>query len=85
MFVKIPPDGNCLYAAIADQLLLQGHPTTKDYYKALRQQAATYMLEHSDDFMPFVESSDGEMITSGNYITKLNEATKKSLTNLFNV
>lgn len=54
-----------MYAAIAHQLQVQGMTPTKDYYKVLRQLASTYMLEHEDQFMPFIESSNGETITQG--------------------
>eukprot|EP01117_Protostelium_nocturnum_P009621 TRINITY_DN3435_c0_g1_i2.p1 TRINITY_DN3435_c0_g1~~TRINITY_DN3435_c0_g1_i2.p1 ORF type:complete len:328 (-),score=175.38 TRINITY_DN3435_c0_g1_i2:65-1048(-) len=59
----ITPDGNCLYAALSHQLQLSGTPVEKEHYKVLRELAAKYMLSNPDDFLPFLDSTDGGMMS----------------------
>ncbi|KAI4175759.1 MAG: hypothetical protein LQ343_001372 [Gyalolechia ehrenbergii] len=69
---QIQSDGHCLYAAVADQLTsreqnlvpkhsINGtlHLTTSSAppYKITRTVAASYIDEHADDFLPFLEES----------------------------
>jgi len=61
----IPPDGNCLYNAISDQLQYLGHQVEKNYFKILRNLAAKYMIQHPDDFMPFIDSVEGMVSEEG--------------------
>ena len=59
--VQIAPDGHCLFAAVADQLSLHGIvPRSAASYAATRATAAHYMMQHRDDFLPFLPSVDGE-------------------------
>ncbi|KAF9766014.1 hypothetical protein IL306_001614 [Fusarium sp. DS 682] len=56
----IAPDGHCLFSAVADQLgqnniPLGGGDAKEPAYKTVRRVASNYMLEHGDDFMPFLE------------------------------
>lgn len=51
---QIAPDGHCLFSAVADQLAQTGSPVAGGY-KAVRAAATEYMLEHRDDFAPFLE------------------------------
>ncbi|KAH6899821.1 hypothetical protein B0T10DRAFT_554386 [Thelonectria olida] len=56
----IAPDGHCLFSAVADQLNQNSIPLDSDgakepAYKTVRRAAAAYMLEHSNDFAPFLE------------------------------
>ncbi|KAH7164499.1 hypothetical protein DER46DRAFT_340127 [Fusarium sp. MPI-SDFR-AT-0072] len=56
----IAPDGHCLFSAVADQLgqndIPLGDSDAKDpAYKTVRRVASEYMLEHGDDFSPFLE------------------------------
>ncbi|KAI9033322.1 OTU domain-containing protein 6B [Hyaloraphidium curvatum] len=53
---EIPADGHCLYNAIIDQL------GSSDDYKALRKTAAQFMLDHADDFVPFMTDANGDML-----------------------
>ncbi|KAF5680973.1 OTU domain-containing protein [Fusarium circinatum] len=58
----IAPDGHCLFSAVADQLsqndIALGESDTEDpAYKTVRRVASTYMLEHGDDFAPFLEEN----------------------------
>jgi len=59
--VEIPPDGHCLYTAVADQLALLGLiPPAAAVPITTRTAAATYMYSHPDAFIPFLPSIDGE-------------------------
>ncbi|XGW08263.1 hypothetical protein V3C99_010958 [Haemonchus contortus] len=57
--VDIPPDGDCLYNAVANQLSrIKGFEQVTG--KDMRRRAAKYIREHKDDFIPFLvnESDD---------------------------
>ncbi|KAH8833793.1 OTU-domain-containing protein [Flagelloscypha sp. PMI_526] len=57
---EIEPDGHCLFSAVADQLLLLNLlPSTKAAYPATRASAASYMLTHPEEFLPFLPSQRG--------------------------
>ncbi|KAM0420820.1 hypothetical protein ACHAPT_011350 [Fusarium lateritium] len=57
----IAPDGHCLFSAVADQLGQQeiplgaGEGDKEPAYRTVRRAATAYMLEHGDDFAPFLE------------------------------
>ncbi|VDO21660.1 unnamed protein product [Haemonchus placei] len=52
--VDIPPDGDCLYNAVANQL-----SRIKGFEQVCHlRRAAKYIREHKDDFIPFLESDD---------------------------
>ncbi|KAK8845333.1 hypothetical protein IAR55_006046 [Kwoniella newhampshirensis] len=59
---EIAPDGHCMYSAIADQLgqigVLPSHEAST--YQTTRSKAASFMLAHPDEFMPFLPSITGE-------------------------
>jgi OTU domain-containing protein 6 len=56
---QIAPDGHCLFSAVADQMRANSLPLHSSHgepeYKTVRRDAAGYMLEHGDDFAPFLE------------------------------
>ncbi|KAG8904963.1 hypothetical protein FRB99_000965 [Tulasnella sp. 403] len=58
---EINPDGHCLFSAVADQLaqLRLINPAAANY-KMTRAAAASFMLQHPDEFMPFIPSVQGE-------------------------
>lgn len=62
----IAPDGHCLFSAVADQLgqhdipLGAGDGGKEPVYRTVRRAATTYMLEHGDDFAPFLEEDLGD-------------------------
>ncbi|KAG6068841.1 hypothetical protein E4U32_007220 [Claviceps aff. humidiphila group G2b] len=67
---EIAPDGHCLFAAVADQLLVRGvvadlgggggGGSTKDPpYRLVRRAAAKYMAEHGEQFEGFLEEDLG--------------------------
>ncbi|QSZ31536.1 hypothetical protein DSL72_001103 [Monilinia vaccinii-corymbosi] len=72
---QIRPDGHCLFSAIADQLSQAGIPLGAEAeglkddqrYKVVRKAAATYIEEHPDDFVPFLDE------TLENYIHKIRD------------
>jgi len=58
----IRPDGHCLFSAIADQLTLKNIPLSAQSaspedpeYKVVRRAAASYIEEHPDDFVAWLE------------------------------
>lgn len=57
----VAADGHCLYSAVAHQMetteLLSPVPASVE---GLRNVTADYLLSHKDDFMPFLESVDGD-------------------------
>lgn len=58
---EVPSDGNCMYKAVEHQLSLAG---IEKSMKALRKEAADYMLTNADDFLPFLTSkTSGDMMT----------------------
>ena len=59
--VHIDPDGDCLFSAIAHQLSLHGGPDLNS--ENVRSQAATYIRENSDDFVPFLTDDQGELLS----------------------
>jgi OTU domain-containing protein 6 len=61
VFLKVTPDGHCLFAAVADQLVILGIlPKEQANYTVTRTAAANYIYTHPDDFLPFLPSVDGE-------------------------
>ncbi|CAG9463699.1 unnamed protein product [Pedinophyceae sp. YPF-701] len=51
----IPSDGHCLYRSIGCQL---GDSATQPDHWVLRKQAAAWIREHPDDFLPFIAEDD---------------------------
>lgn len=57
--VDIPPDGDCLYNAVADQLSrIKGHEQTTG--RDMRRRAAKYIRDHKDDFIPFLTNENDD-------------------------
>lgn len=61
---SIPPDGHCLFSAVADQLSEAGIPLGADSnaelkedqgYKVVRKTAARYIEDHPDDFVAWLD------------------------------
>lgn len=66
----ITPDGHCLFASIADQLKIRQNIDVR--VKDLRRNAADFIKEHPDDFIPFL--FDEETMSLKNideYVSKL--------------
>ncbi|KAJ2356583.1 OTU protein [Coemansia erecta] len=62
---QIRPDGHCLYSAFADQVsTYHDQPVS---YAQMRQRAAEYMRNHSDDFIPFMAHDNGDMFSTDDF------------------
>jgi len=58
---QVNPDGHCLFASVADQLVILGIlPRAQANYAVTRTAAANYIYTHPDDFLPFLPSINGE-------------------------
>ncbi len=64
--LEIVSDGNCLYRAVSRQLALQKSPISGDF-SSLRNIAATYMRSHPDDFLPYLTTEDGDMLSPAGF------------------
>lgn len=55
---QIRPDGNCMFAAVVDQLSLMERG---DEYNTstLRSKVSDFIFEHSDDYLPFCAEDQG--------------------------
>ncbi|KAI9024462.1 hypothetical protein CLU79DRAFT_107778 [Phycomyces nitens] len=62
---EISADGHCLYNSIAKQL--EYVYQEKINYPELRKEAARYMREHSDDFIPFLYKDDGDIFSADDF------------------
>ncbi|XP_062501998.1 deubiquitinase OTUD6B-like isoform X2 [Corticium candelabrum] len=75
---EIPPDGDCLYNAVADQLKL----TKRQIHSGseLRRLASNYIQLHRDHFMPFLVHADsGEEFSTDEFANYCDEiATSKA-------
>lgn len=65
--VDIIPDGHCLFNSICDQLKLR-HDIPTDY-KKLRSEAAEYIRQHPNDFIPFLFDEETMSIRDVNEYT----------------
>ncbi|KAJ3075073.1 OTU domain-containing protein 6B [Podochytrium sp. JEL0797] len=63
---QVVADGHCLYNAMSDQhaLVSQREPLGYAHY---RKQAATFMRAHPDEFMPFLATDDGDIMSEEQY------------------
>ncbi|KIK40502.1 hypothetical protein CY34DRAFT_87209 [Suillus luteus UH-Slu-Lm8-n1] len=70
---EIPPDGHCLFSAVADQLaILNILPPNQANYVTVRAAASNFIYTHPDDFLPFLPSAfgeDGVGATSAGFMT----------------
>ncbi|KAI9492198.1 hypothetical protein BDB00DRAFT_829639 [Zychaea mexicana] len=62
---EIHADGHCLYNAISNQLSSRYHQEVG--HQELRKLAASYMRDHSDDFIPFLYKDDGDMYSADDF------------------
>jgi OTU domain-containing protein 6 len=63
--VEIESDGHCLYRAVAHQLKEKNIEETD--FKQIRKRVANHMRKHKDDFIHFLETSSGDMMTDQEY------------------
>jgi OTU domain-containing protein 6 len=69
----IPSDGHCMYHAVADQMISHGISLPSSLppdFQKLRQLTSEYMLNHPDDFMPFLalDLNSGKDMTGTYYL-----------------
>jgi len=50
---EVGGDGNCLFRAISEQV--EGN---EDHYKEYREKCINYMIDHKDEFAPFIEDDE---------------------------
>lgn len=55
---EVKPDGHCLYRAVEDQLARLTGGSSPHTFQQLRETVASYMREHSSDFLPFFLSEN---------------------------
>jgi len=63
--VHIDPDGDCLFSAIAHQLSLNDGPDLNS--ENVRSQAANFIRENADDFVPFLTDDQGEPLSEDGF------------------
>ncbi|KAM0753088.1 OTU-domain-containing protein [Meredithblackwellia eburnea MCA 4105] len=64
---EIPPDGHCLYSAIADQVNTLNLTLNREGYKSIRSYAASYMRTHPDEYLPFLETTHDGLMSPDEY------------------
>eukprot|EP00455_Lapot_gusevi_P011105 TRINITY_DN15108_c0_g1_i2.p1 TRINITY_DN15108_c0_g1~~TRINITY_DN15108_c0_g1_i2.p1 ORF type:complete len:186 (-),score=57.16 TRINITY_DN15108_c0_g1_i2:116-637(-) len=60
---EVLSDGHCLYRALAHQLQLLQQPIAAPAFMTLRRLASEYMRAHPDDFLPFLTTDDGDILS----------------------
>uniref|UniRef100_A0A915EAG1 OTU domain-containing protein n=1 Tax=Ditylenchus dipsaci TaxID=166011 RepID=A0A915EAG1_9BILA len=63
--VDIKPDGDCLFNALSHQAVNKQVGSFTG--EALRKQAAKYIRDHSDDFIPFLMNASGETMDDAEF------------------
>lgn len=68
----IAADGHCLYSAIAHQMNVQDIPSSVPAsVEGLRNAAADHLLQHRDEFIPFVDGVNGDDAAFEGYCEQL--------------
>lgn len=76
----IPADGNCLYCAINHQLQITGRTSrTSQTVKNLRKLTSDFMLEHREDFIPFMCNDESDSINEENFDSYCKEVANSKL------
>lgn len=58
---NVPPDGNCLYSAVADQIIRNNlKPPMEPTVSGLRQATADCLFANKEAYMPFIEDINGD-------------------------
>lgn len=63
----IDADGDCLYRAIEHQLGIAADSIERLSFSQIRQKTSQYMLEHRDNFLPFLLSDDGDLMSKQDF------------------
>lgn len=59
----IDADGDCLYRAVEHQLSLATDADERLTSQMLRERTSQYMLDHRDDFLPFLLTDQGDLMS----------------------
>lgn len=65
---EIDADGDCLFKAIEHQLSLASDSQERLSSSELRDRTSEYMLDHADDFMPFLSNQHGDMMSQLEFV-----------------
>lgn len=65
---EIEADGDCLFRAIEHQLSLAPDAEELLTAKELRDRTSEYMLDHGDDFLPFLSNQEGNMMNRVEFV-----------------
>lgn len=63
----IDADGDCLYRAVEHQLSIAEDSAERLSYKDIRSKTSQYMLDNSDNFMPFLLNDQGDLMSEQDY------------------
>lgn len=63
----IEADGDCLYRAVEHQLGLANDSNERLTYKEIRERTCRYMLDNSEDFLPFLVNDQGDLMNKQDY------------------
>ena len=70
----IVADGDCLYKAVEHQLSLASDAIERLNSQELREKTSQHMLEHLEDFLPFLPNEQGDIMSEqefNNYCQKI--------------
>lgn len=70
---NIEADGDCLYRAVEHQLELAIDALERLNYKEIRERTCQHMLEHADNFMPFLVNDQGDLMNKQDYDSYCNK------------
>lgn len=73
----IAADGHCLYSAVCRQLLITTGENLN--YRDLRKVTATYLMEHSEDFIPFLVNDKGNSLSAVEFSQYCNDCEYKAV------
>lgn len=65
---EIDADGDCLFKAIEHQLSLAPDSEERLSSQELRDRTSEYMLDHGDDFLPFLSNQQGNMMNRVEFV-----------------
>lgn len=63
----IEADGDCLYRAVVHQLSLADDSDERLTLREIRDKTSQYMLDNADNFMPFLSTDQGDMMSMNEY------------------
>lgn len=64
---EVDADGDCLYKAVEHQLSIADDPKERLSFSQIRERTSRHMLEHPDNFMPFLLNDSGELMSQKDF------------------